>query len=81
MKKGLYSDDPKKNPHAEFIPRIDVKELMRRNQDDLVIERPCLEILQNSQVINRIQIINGLEKGTVTKALNGKHVGTIIYKE
>jgi molybdenum storage protein len=79
--KGLYSDDPKKNPHAEFIPRIDVKELMRRNQDDLVIERPCLEILQNSQVINRIQIINGLEKGTVTKALNGKHVGTIIYKE
>jgi len=79
--KGLYADDPKKNPHAEFIPRIGAKELSQRDQDDLIIERPCLEILQNSQVISQIQIINGLEKGNITRALQGRHVGTIIYKE
>jgi molybdenum storage protein len=79
--KGLYSDDPKKNPEAEFIERIGAKDLMRRDQDDLIIERPCLEILQNSQVVSQIQIINGLEEGNITLALKGEHVGTIIYKE
>ena len=79
--KGLYTDDPKKNPEAEFIERIGARELMSKNQDDLIIERPCLEILQNSQVVNQIQIINGLEEGNITQALKGEHVGTIIYKE
>jgi molybdenum storage protein len=79
--KGLYTDDPKKNPKAEFIPEIGAKELMKRDQDDLVIERPCLEILQNSQVINQIHIINGLEQGNITRALKGENAGTIIYKE
>ena len=79
--KGLYSDDPKKNPKAQFIDRIGAKELIKRDQDDLVIERPCLEILQDSQVIGEIQIINGMEEGNITRALKGEHVGTIIYKE
>jgi molybdenum storage protein len=79
--KGLYSDDPKKNSKAKFIDKIGAKELTQRDQDDLIIERPCLEILQNSQVINQIQIINGLKEGNITKALKGDHVGTIIYKE
>jgi molybdenum storage protein len=79
--KGLYSDDPKKNPKAQFIDRIGAKELIKKDQDDLIIERPCLEILQDSQVIGEIQIINGMEEGNITRALKGEHVGTIIYKE
>lgn len=79
--KGLYTDDPKKNPDAEFIPEIGAKDLMERDQDDLVIERPCLEIIQNSEVIQKVQIINGLEPGNITRALNGEHVGTIIYRQ
>jgi len=79
--KGLYSDDPKKNSDAKFIDRIGAKQLMQSDQDDLIIERPCLEILQNSEVVNQIQIINGLEEGNITRALEGEHVGTIIYKE
>jgi molybdenum storage protein len=79
--KGLYTDDPKKNPQAEFIPEIGARTLMDRDLEDLVIERPCLEILQNSEVIERIQIINGLEPGNITRALKGEHVGSIIYKE
>jgi molybdenum storage protein len=79
--KGLYTDDPKKNPAAEFIPEIGAKTLMERDLEDLVVERPCLEILQNSEVVDRIQIINGMEPGNITRALNGEHVGTIIYKE
>jgi len=78
--RGLYTDDPKKNVRASFIPEISVKDLLKRNLDDLIIERPCLEILQNSEVLDHLQIINGLEKGNLTKALNGKSVGTTIYK-
>lgn len=78
---GLFTDDPKKNPDAEFIPRIGARDLIDREPDDLVIERPCLEIIQNSEVIESVQIINGLVPGNITKALAGEHVGTIIFKQ
>ena len=48
---------------------------MKRDQDDLVIERPCLDILQNSEVVNRIQIINGLEEGNNNKASQRREGG------
>lgn len=79
--KGLYTDDPKKNPQADFIPEISARELIARDQDDLVIERPCLEIIQNSEVIEMVQIINGMEPGNLARALNGEHVGTMIYRQ
>ena len=78
---GLYTEDPKKNPDATFIAEIGAQDLLEQNQDDLVIERPCLEIIQNSEVIEKVQIINGMIPGNITKALNGEHVGTFIYKQ
>jgi molybdenum storage protein len=48
---------------------------------DLIIERPCLEILQNSQVIHQIQIINDMKEGNITRSLEDEHVGTMTYKE
>ena len=54
---------------------------MERDQDDLVIERPCLAIIQNSEVIDSVQVINGMVPGNITKALAGEHVGTIIYRQ
>jgi len=79
--RGLFTDDPKKDPEAEFIPKISATELIEMNLDDLVLERPCLEILRNSQVLDSVQIINGLEAGNLTRALAGEHVGTIITAE
>jgi len=78
---GLYSEDPKKNPDAKFIAEIGAQDLLDSGQDDLVIERPCLEIIQNSEVLEKVQIINGLVPGNITKALNGEHVGTYIHKQ
>lgn len=78
---GLYTDDPKKNPDAEFIPKIGARDLIDRDQDDLVIERPCLDIIQNSEVIESVQVINGMVPGNITKALNGEDVGTIIHRQ
>ncbi len=78
--RGLFTDDPKKDPDADFIPSITVSELIERKLDDLILERPCLEILQNSQVLDQVQIVNGLERGNLTAALAGEPVGTIITK-
>ncbi len=78
---GLYSEDPKKDPDAKFISEIGARDLLESGQDDLVIERPCLEIIQNSEVIERVQIVNGLIEGNITRALNDEHVGTFIYKQ
>ena len=77
---GLYTGDPKKNRQVAFIPEISAAELLSKNLDDLIIERPCLDILQASEVIDKIQIINGLEEGNLTKALEGEPVGTMIIK-
>lgn len=79
--RGLFTDDPKKDPEAGFIPKISASELMALHQDDLIIERPCLEILHNSTVLDHVQIINGLESGNLTRALAGEHVGTIITRD
>jgi len=78
---GLYTEDPKKNPKAEFIPKISVSELIRRDLNDLVVERKVLELMQNARHVRQLQIINALKPGTLTRALNGEHVGTIIYAD
>jgi molybdenum storage protein len=76
--KGLYTNDPKKDKNAKFIPKITAGELMERDLDDVVVERSVIEMMTSAKNGRQIQIINGMEKGNLTKALNGEHVGTII---
>jgi molybdenum storage protein len=76
---GLFSADPKKDSHADFIRRISVQDLLRRDLNDLVVERAVLELMLNARHINEIQFVNGLKPGQLTAALDGEQVGTIIY--
>ncbi len=76
--KGLYTADPKKDRSAKFIPRITVQELRDMDLQDVVVERAVLDLMENAESRRSIQIINGLEKGNLTRALNGEEVGTII---
>lgn len=75
---GLYTDDPKKDPSAQHIPRITAKELEARGLPDVVVERVVVEYMQRSQWCKELQIVNGLKPGTVLAALKGEDVGTII---
>lgn len=75
---GLYTDDPKKNPRAEFIPHATVGEIARMKLPDLVIEQPVIGFLNRAKLMKKVQVINGLVPGNLTKALDGKKVGTII---
>ena len=78
---GLYDDDPKKNPAARHIPRIGARELLRADLPDLIVERVVIEYLTRARFCKALQIVNGLERGMVTRALAGEDVGTIIYQE
>jgi molybdenum storage protein len=75
---GLFTADPKKDRAAKFIPKITVAELKELDLHDVVVERSVLELMQNATHQRSIQVINGLERGNLTRALNGEHVGTII---
>jgi molybdenum storage protein len=76
---GLYTADPKKDPHATHIPRISVQELMARDLDDLVVERAVLDLMLTARHIREIQFVNGLKPGQLTAALDGAPVGTIVF--
>ncbi len=78
---GLYTDNPKVNEKAEFIPRIGAKELLNAGFDDLVIEPAVLEYLCAAQNLEKVQIINGLKQGNITSALKGEEIGTIIFND
>jgi molybdenum storage protein len=75
---GLYTADPKKDRNAKFIPKITVEELEDMDLDDVVVERTVLQLMKTAKNRRSIQIINGLKKGNLTRALNGEPIGTII---
>jgi molybdenum storage protein len=78
---GLFTDDPKKNPSATHIPRIGARELLATDLPDLVVERVIIEYLTRSRFCKEVQIINGLKKGQITRALEGEDVGTLICQD
>ncbi len=75
---GLYTANPKREPGARFIPHVTVDELVELDLPDLIVERPVLDLMRNARHVRSVQIINGLKRGLLTRALNGEHVGTII---
>jgi molybdenum storage protein len=75
---GLYTADPKKDRNAKFIPKITVDELLELDLGDVVLERVVFDLMKNARNRRSVQIINGLKKGNLTRALNGEPVGTII---
>jgi molybdenum storage protein len=76
---GLYEDDPKKNPQARFIPKITAQELLAAGFADLVVEPVVLQNMIMAEHVREVQIINGLKRGMLPRALAGEHVGTIIH--
>lgn len=79
--KGLYTADPKKDSKAKHIPEIELEELLAMDLGDLIIERSTLIAMRNSSYITKLYVVNGMEEGNITKALNGENPGTIIYKK
>ena len=84
--RGLFEMDPKKvdaskRKSLKYFDRISARELIDLDLDDLIIERPVLNFLERSKCLKELQIIDALNHPKhILAALNGEHVGTIIYK-
>jgi molybdenum storage protein len=76
---GLMTADPKKDRQAKFIAEISAGELLKMDLDDLPVERAVLEYLQRARNVREVLLVNGLEQGQLTRALQGENPGTRIY--
>ena len=79
--RGLFTADPKKDPAAQFIPEIEVNELLALDLHDLPVERTMLTALARAQTVKEVFLVNGLEPGNVTRVLAGENPGTRIYRK
>src|SRR3954462_12407941 len=78
---GLFTADPKKDPTATHIPRISAQDLLKRDLDDLVVERAVLDLMLRARNTHEIQFVNGLKPAQLPAALDGEPVGTVIYND
>jgi len=76
---GIFTDDPKTDPHAELIRKIRADDLAARNLRTLPVDRLVIELLQSARHVKEFQIVNGRKPGNILRALEGEHVGTIVY--
>lgn len=77
---GLFTADPKKDPQADFIPEIQVDDLLARELPDLAVERAMLHTLKYAQSVQEVLIINGRDPDNLNRALEGENPGTRIYR-
>lgn len=77
---GLYTENPFKNPDADFIPEIRASELVEMDLEDMVLEEKVVELLQYAKNLDKVNIINGHVPGNLTKLMNGEKLGTVIYR-
>ena len=75
---GLYREDPKKNPDAEFVSEVDATALTPEAFPDLPIERELARCLARGRLVRSARLINGLKPEQLALALDGKPVGTLL---
>jgi molybdenum storage protein len=78
---GLFTADPKKHAGARLIPRITLRELLAEMPDELILDRLLFTAWKTARHVERVQIVNGLRPGNLSRALAGEDVGTVITRE
>lgn len=76
---GLYTEDPKVNPNAQFIDEISVKDLEAKKLKTLPFDPVLLDILKTSRLVSQFQIVDGKNPEHLQQAVEGHHVGTIVH--
>jgi molybdenum storage protein len=77
---GLFTADPKKDPHARHITEIEVEELQGLDLDDLPVERAMLSCLAGARSAREVLLVNGRKPGDLRRALEGENPGSRIYR-
>jgi len=77
---GLYDKDPKKHADAKLIPKTTLKELLANMPEELILDELLFTAWKTARHVERVQIVNGLKPGMLTRALAGEDVGTVIER-
>jgi molybdenum storage protein len=77
---GVFTADPRTtaDARAELRDKVSASELLR-TATTLPIDRVVLELMSHAKHVTEIQIVNGLTRGALTKALRGEPVGTVVH--
>lgn len=78
---GLFTADPKHHKDAKLISRTTLDELSASMPDELILDRALFSTWKTARHVKRVQIVNGLKPGNVTRALAGEDVGTVITRD
>ena len=78
---GVYDEDPKMNSSAKFIREIRASELEKRALPSLPFDRVLLRLLTTARLLKCFQVINGHKPELIEAALQGEHVGTMVYAD
>jgi len=72
--KGVYSEDPEKNPDARLFEKLSYDQVLKKNLR--IMDHSAISLCRDNNI--PIIVLNIFEKGNITKALCGEQVGTKI---
>jgi molybdenum storage protein len=75
---GLYTKDPKTHPDATLIKHTTLDALLADMPEELILDRALFTTWKAARHVKRVQIVNGLKSGELTRALAGEDAGTVI---
>ena len=75
---GLYDRDPKKHDDAKLIKKTTLAALYPHLPSELPIDKQLFDAWRTARHVERVQLVNGLRHGELTRALAGEEVGTVI---
>jgi molybdenum storage protein len=78
---GLFTNDPKKDPGAQHLPRVSARAVLDGEFPDLAIERSVLKAMLDARHCRSVRIVNGLVPDQLRRALEGEDVGTLVTAE
>jgi uridylate kinase len=71
---GVYSDDPTTNPDAQLFDKLTFDQVLKKNLK--IMDLSAITLCRDNNI--PIIVLNIFEKGNITKAFYGEHVGTKI---
>ena len=71
---GVYTDDPEKNPKAEFLPSLSYLDILNKNLR--VMDATAVSLCMENKL--PIVVFNLHHKGNLKSILGGKKIGTIV---
>lgn len=78
---GMYTRDPKKHPDAKLVKHTTLDAMLASMPEDLMLDRQLFSAWRTARHVKRVQIVNGLKRGELTRAMAGEDAGTVIERE